>query len=46
MNPLDAGSVALLVVHLQNEIANPDGAFGGFFAGEALRNRTSTRPRT
>lgn len=40
MNPIDPTAAAVLVVHLQNDIADPAGAFGGFFEAEATRNET------
>lgn len=40
MDALDPKRTAFLAVHLQNDIASPEGAFGGFFKDEAARNDT------
>ncbi|NLA65790.1 MAG: cysteine hydrolase [Leucobacter sp.] len=40
MQSLQGAKTALLIVHMQNDIANPEGAFGGFFAEESKRNGT------
>ena len=40
METLDAARTALLIVHLQNDIADERGAFGGIFIEESRRNGT------
>ncbi len=40
MEPLTPAKTALLLVHLENDIADENGAFGGFFIEESRRNDT------
>ncbi len=40
MEPITASRTAFLVVHLQNDIADEAGKFGGFFIDEIRRNDT------
>lgn len=45
MNPVDPTTTALLVVHLQNDIADEKGAFGGFFIEQSRENGTLGKTR-
>ena len=40
MENINSATTAVLVVHMQYDIAHAEGAFGGFFAEEASRNGT------
>ncbi len=40
MENIESTKAAVLVVHMQYDIADADGAFGGFFAEESRRNGT------